>query len=525
MNEIAPLTQSDSGTDKPARGASAAPGSTCLGGYGGGYGGGCLGGCLGGQLGRRLEGGLIAAAVAAAATWLWLSLCIFPLRSWNDIRLAPTFALKLGLPLYPGADGAASTWMYGPLPVWLHWPSTWATGPGEALLIAGAINMLLAVSAIVVVCLAWPTPQAGPLPLGGRLLAAAITIAIWPWANWQFLQADNYAVAFGLLSNLALMRSNKPPVGWLAAGLATAGMMCKQTSLGVPLGQVAWLAATSGPRPAVQHIGRLFIAGCGWVAILLLTNDPARVWFTAIITPASLPWAESVADRFVHLLPYMALHLVLPVAAWLWLAQRQATGDLLLPSLAWLVAWLPGLASAFKTGGTLNCLQGFLLWLPPAAVVMVAALSMLPWGNVIRVGLACVTIVILGGRIATRPVRLWEPLTAVAAYGEAFELAQRLPERAWFPWNPLITIFSESRLYHVEDGLYVRSLIGRPVVSRASRLHLPPRFSAIVVSNQGSTWGIAEKLLPGPLEKIDLGSWMAWRSQAAATPQPEGPPE
>jgi len=44
-----------------------------------------------------LERGLVAGAVVAAATWVWLSWCIFPLRSWNDIRLAPSFALTLGL--------------------------------------------------------------------------------------------------------------------------------------------------------------------------------------------------------------------------------------------------------------------------------------------------------------------------------------------------------------------------------------------------------------------------------------------
>ena len=40
-----------------------------------------------------------------------------------------------------------------------------------------------------------------------------------------------------------------------------------------------------------------------------------------------------------------------------------------------------------------------------------------------------------------------------------------------------------------------------------ARQHLPPQFSAMAVSNQGSTWGIAEKLLPAPLEAIDLGNW------------------
>jgi len=468
-----------------------------------------------GSVAGRAERLLVAAALATAAVWLWLSWCIFPLRSWNDIRLAPTFALTLGLPLYPGLDGPASTWMYGPLPVWLNWPATWAPGPGAALLVAGAINALVGVAAIVAVCLLWPVPSCSSHPLTGRLLATAVTVAIWPWANWQFLQADNFAVALGLLANLALVRSPMAGAAWLAAGLATAGMMCKQTSLGVPLGQVAWLAVTLGPRSASSHVVRLCITGCAWLAILFMTNDPARAWFTAVVTPAGLPWVAAPFDRLLHLLPHIAVHIALPVAAWIFLAKRHATSELLLPTLTWLIAWLPGLASAFKAGGTLNCLQGFLLWLPPAAVVVIASLSGVRWGAAARCGLALVALGMLVGRIATRPVRMWQPLAAVAVYDDALDLSRELPVMVWFPWNPLVTVFSEGRLYHVEDGLYVRSLIGKTFSEPDDRRYLPERFAAITVSNQGSTWGIAEPLLHGPLQKIDLGSWTLFRSPKA----------
>lgn len=481
MNDALPVTVSDA---SPGTAASQAAAATDL---------------------SWLERGLIAAAVAAAAIWLWLSWCIFPLRSWNDIRLAPTFALKLGLPLYPGADGAASTWMYGPLPVWLNWPATWMPGPGEALFVAGGINAGIQVAAILAVCLAWPTPRSGPVSLGGRLLAAAVTIAIWPWANWQFLQADNFAVACGLLANLVLARSGGEAAAWGAAALVTAGLMCKQTSLGVPLGQVAWLAATVGTLPALKHVGRLALTGSGWLAVLLATTDLRRAWFTAILTPAGLPWANDILERFMDLAPHFAIHLAVPVATWLWLMRRQATADLLLPTLVWAAAWLPGVASAFKIGGTLNNLQGFPLWLPPAAVVMTATFSRMPRGRAIRIALAIAAIAALAGRIATRPVRIWRPL--IVAYDDARDLSRQFPGQIWFPWNPLVTVFSEGRLYQVEDGLYVRSLVSRPVPKSVSREHLPPRFAAMAVSNQGSTWGIAEKLLPAPLEAIDLGNW------------------
>ena len=452
-----------------------------------------------------LERGLVAGAVVAAATWVWLSWCIFPLRSWNDIRLAPSFALTLGLPLYPGADGAASTWMYGPLPVWLNWPATWMPGPGEALLVAGGINAGFQMAAILAVCLGWPTPRSGPVSVWGRLLAAAAVIALWPWANWQFLQADNYALACGLLANLVLARSRGEAGAWGAAVLATAGLMCKQTSLGVPLGQILWLAATAGVAPAARQMARLAIAGCGWLAVLIATTDPSRAWFTAIVTPAGLPWARDLLERFMDLAPHFAAHLAAPIAVWLWLRRRRATDDLLLPTLVWLVAWLPGLASVFKIGGTLNNLQGFPIWLPPAVVVVTATLSRPPVGRVLQAALAVVTIAVLSGRITTRPVKIWQPL--IVAYDDARDVSRQFPGQIWFPWNPLVTVFSEGRLYQVEDGLYVRALVGRPVPATQSTQHLPPKFSAMAVSNQGSTWGIAEKLLPAPLEAIDLGNW------------------
>jgi hypothetical protein len=395
--------------------------------------------------------------------------------------------------------------MYGPLPAWLNLPAIWMPGPGQALLMAGGINAGVQVAAILAVCLAWPTPRSGPISLGGRLLAAAVTVAVWPWANWQFLQADNYALACGLLSNLILARGRDQAAAWGAAALAAAGVMCKQTSLGVPLGQVAWLAATAGAGPALRHVGRLAIAGCGWLAVLCATTDPSRAWYTAILTPAGLPWANNLFERFMNLAPHLAVHLAAPITVWLWLRRRRATDDLLLPTLVWLVAWLPGLASAFKIGGALNNLQGFPLWFPPAAIVATAMVSRLPRARVIRAGLAVITIVLFAGRIATRPVTIWQPF--IAAYEDARDLSRLFPGQIWFPWNPLVTVFSEGRLYQVEDGLWVRSLVGRPVPESVSLRHLPPQFSAMAVSNRGATWGIAERLLPSTLEQIDLGNW------------------
>ena len=41
---------------------------------------------------------VLGAAVAAVALWLWVYWCIFPVSVWNNVRLAPAFALARGLP-------------------------------------------------------------------------------------------------------------------------------------------------------------------------------------------------------------------------------------------------------------------------------------------------------------------------------------------------------------------------------------------------------------------------------------------
>jgi hypothetical protein len=448
-----------------------------------------------------------------AAVWLWVCWCIFPLRSWNDIRLAPTFGLALGLPLYGGEDGPASTWMYGPLPVWLHLPATWAAGPGEALLVAGAINILVQLAAIVAVCMSWPVTSFPAPDRLSRLVAGCFVLAVWPWASWQFIQADNSAVACGLVANLLLARGRGGPAAWPAAAFATAAVMCKQTSLAVPAGQVVWLAAVLGVRAAAWHVGRLALAGVAWLAVVCMATDPAGAWYSAVVVPGGLPWTKAPGERLLDMAPFFAVHLLVPVAAWAWLGRTGRAQDLTLPTLVWLLAWPLGTASVFKTGGTNNCLQGFPLWLPAAAVVGVAAVICRTGKTRAVVAVAAISVLLLGARIATRPVKIWRP--TIDGYAEAVELSRRLPGMLWFPWNPLVTVHTEGRMYQTEDGLYIREVAGRPVPDAASRRHLPPRLSGRVLPSSGSEWGLAARFLPGPLERVDLENWVVIRQRRA----------
>lgn len=457
-----------------------------------------------------LATGAAVVASGLAVVWLWVCLCTFPLRSWNDIRLAPTFAPTLGLSIYPGADGPASTWMYGPLPVWLNWPATLAPGPGAALLVAGIINILVTLLPTLAIAWLWPTgTPASPGP-AGRVVAATLAIAAMPWATWQYLQADNYAIGCGLLASLVLVRGQREPARWAAAALATAAVACKQTSLAIPLSHVLWLWLTAGRPAALAHVGRLVVTGLAWLAVILLACDLGRLWYTAVLTPAGLPWTDHPGRRFMRMLPHFTVHALAPLCLWLWLRGGRPGGRaaVTLPLIAWLLAWPLGLSSVFKTGGTNNCLQGYPLFLPAGCVVAVAALGQRFGPPRTVAAVAAVAAAILVGRVATREIKVWRP--HVEVYDEAVELSRRLPGILWFPWNPLVTVYTENRLYPVEDGLYVKQVTGHPEPRPQTRAHLPPHFAAIVVGT-GDEWGLASAFLPPPVETVALEYWTLMR--------------
>ena len=467
------------------------------------------------DLDRRSIGLAPVAAVVAfslALVWLWVCLCTFPLRSWNDIRLAPVFALKLGLSIYPGSDGPASTWMYGPLPVWLNWPATLAPGPGEAILVAGIINILVTLLPTLAVAWLWPTGSLDSPGPAGRIVAAALAIAAMPWATWQYLQADNFAIGCGLFANLALVRARGEPARWTAAALATAAIACKQTSLAIPLAHVLWLWLTAGRIAGAAHIGRLVVTGVAWLAIIVLACDPEKLWYTAVLTPAGLPWTDHPGQRFMQMLPHFVVHAFVPLSLWLWLRLAPPGGHtaLTLPLIAWLLAWPLGLSSVFKIGGTSNCLQGYPLFLPAGCVVAVAAISRRFGRSRAVATVAAMAAAMLVGRVATRQIKVWRP--HVEVYDEAVDLSRRLPGMLWFPWNPLVTVYSEGRLYPVEDGLYVKKVTGRPEHAAQTRVHLPPHFAAIVLAGTGSELGLASTFLTPPIDTVSLEHWTLKRA-------------
>jgi hypothetical protein len=423
------------------------------------------------------------------------------------VRLEPSFLLSHGLSIYPAPSEAVTTWIYGPLPVFLLWPATLAADAAGALVTAGVINLIFTAGMIAVVCALWPAA----LSWRERLLAATACVAFWPAASFLYIQADNYAVACGLLANLILIRAQGPPGalrGWLAALAAAGAIMCKQTSVGLVLAPCLWLGWRFGFRIAVVHLVRVGAMTAGLLTATLGWFGVENTWFNLVHVPGHLPWTSEIGRRFADLAPLLLVHLGIPAGILIFAGRRiwRAESPLLLPALTWCCVLPAGVAGILTLGGTLNSLQGLLYLMPPVLLAGVEKISRSTHGRQwTGIGLAVVVLAVIGTREALSPPHALKPMTA--SVQQAANLASGLKGQIWFPWNPLITIYSEGRFYEVEDGLYVRFLAGHPLTYAQARAHLPDHWRVTAMPAKGSDWGIALRLQPDDAKRIDSDRW------------------
>ncbi len=458
-------------------------------------------------------------AGALLAAWLWSRYCRFPSIPWNDMRLAPTIALAQGWPAYPTASaGTINTWMYGPLPLLFHWPATWASTAAGALLVAGALNLALTLVPLALVGFAWPAADPARDSRAARAVAFVLALAIWPELHYSVIFSDNLAIACGLIGMLLLVRgAGRGSALWLAAFAGTAAAGCKQIALGIPLAQIVWLGVTAGRGAAGWHALRCAVAGAvlGGGAILLFGWE--GLWFTLVQIPGSFGWAPDPAGRLAQVGWVLALQIGVPLVAMTFARRAFARPMLLLPALTWLCTLPLGLAGLMKLGGWTNSIHSFVLWLPPVLVALFTA----PWPEARLKSLAAAgafaAVAITAGRVLAEADLPFRP--KVEDYAEAARIAARFPRAVWFPVHPLVTLYSDHRYYHDEDGLYVR-LMGKNWPSNEhAAAQLPPAMRAMAFRSDWTDWGIARRMLPPGSPAIPSGNWIV-HSGTGEAPKP-----
>jgi hypothetical protein len=449
-------------------------------------------------------------AVLLTGIWLWSCWCSFPSIPWNDIRIAPAVALHHGISIYsPRDNGPVSTWIYGPLPLFLLWPAGLASTALGAIEIGGAIHIGFTVFGVTLICLLWPaetgkTPPTQNWPL--RLAAAVICVLLVrsEAAGYLVYTADAPGVVLGLLSLLALSRGHP----WTAAGCAAAAVACKLTLLGVGAAQVVWMLVRFSPRAAAQQLARCVVAGVMLAGPAVIFFGGPGLWHTMIELPGRFPWAPVLSARLGLYAGHLVLYVGMPLAVMIFWRRFffSRESSLLLSSLAFLFLLPLGIAAILKIGGNVNSLDSFGLWLPPTLVVLVTGRTFARFGPAGRLALAASSAALASLWLQLTPLRM-QPNTQ--AYREAMYLAARLPKKIWFPLHPLVTLYSDGRFYHDFDGLGERVLAGQRLTDEHYFAHMPAHRQ-VIATLLPIGWGpadTAEARIPKDTPVNRFGNW------------------
>jgi hypothetical protein len=447
-------------------------------------------------------------ALGLFALWAWAAICEFPVIPWNDMRLAPSIAWARGLPVYgSGEAGPINTWVYGPLPFLFLIPAALAPSPATALLVAGVLNLALVVVPVVLVGCRWPASPGGADAPARRSAAVVLALAAWPGLFVTTLFSDTLAIALGLCANLVLIRARAEWQFWLAATAASAAVGCKQIALGIPLAQAIWVGVTAGGRAGLFHALRCAVAGAVLLLAAVAAFGAAELRFTLFELVGSYGWAASLVTRVQATGWAIPVHVGIPILAAVigWRQRHRLGPTLFLPYLAWLCTLPAGIAGLLYGGGWTNSIYSFVLWLPPAAATL---MTLLPEGRrqtALALATAVGAVALLGARLAALPEPTLVPRLAERRQADA--IAARFPDGAWFPLHPLVTLYSDGRYYHDDDGLYVHNLGRGPINPARLQSGMPPAMRVMVFSNDWNDWGIAKRQLPPQTRTTVLQYW------------------
>jgi hypothetical protein len=414
------------------------------------------------------------------AGWLalvWSALCTAPGVPWNPARLAASFALSRGLPFYALRDsGAHLGWFYGPVtPLW-YLPVTLTDNPTLALVLAGVINLatMLAPFALVL--------AAAGVARGRALVAATLAAGVLlagdhtHWAAYYFVHVDVVCLALGAAGCAALHRATVTgDTRWLHAAALGAVLAFWAKVLALPLFlAMPWWLWREGRGRLVRPLLFWFLVyggavSAGFFAWFGAEEILFNVWLIHARNPF-YPWAQgdklpgAVMEHIGLALAFAAVWITL--AVWAWCDARLDRDTPRLPeraaSLVRLLCWvalaeLPlGVVAPLKSGGTLGSLHS-VSWLFMAAMVWFWHRWSRPARG--RAGGLAAGVFALAMLAAAARAHLdtWEFRGEWKLYrGLEADLAQARANlgKIYFPWNPMLTIISERRVYPLDDALY-----------------------------------------------------------------------
>lgn len=407
--------------------------------------------------------------VAAFFSVAWGVVCTAPGIPWNGARLAPSFALARGLPLYALRDsGAHLGWVYGPVfPLW-YLPMGLTDNPTIGLLLASVWNIVTIIVPIHLVArLAAPGAVATARFITGLgailLLANPITRSAFLFVHVDAVSIAWAVVACGAL-HAAAVRNWRPglPVAAVAVALSVAA---KQVSVILLPATLLWLWLEGHQRLLGRWIFWLAVGCGGLAAVFFATFGGEGMLFNAWLLFSRMPW-QGGWDVLYRNIGTIA------GAGWLWLAAALAG------SWALGFRWREGVSP--EAGALARLFFCVALWQAPmglmASMVVDAGLNSFHAANYFLLGGLVMASAALARRQAPAGLRVWPVLGGVALAAviaalwplrreelvwtpyrgqeELVKLARQHQGKIYLPWNPLTTVITERRIYPFDEALH-----------------------------------------------------------------------
>jgi hypothetical protein len=434
---------------------------------------------------------LLVTAGLLAGAFLWSTFCTTPLVIWNPPRLAPTFAIAAGLDPYAAGDSALHLgMMYMPMFALWNLPATLAPN----LTIAFAIEWLLNLVAIFLpawILFRWVWPERR-LAWAALLATLLVRLSSESAASaFLFLHLDALCIGWVLVAAVALLHAietGSTRACAMAGICAAAAVWTKQLAVVAPVALLTWALWQRRPTVALRFLAWCVGAGTAFGLLFCVWFGPKKLYFSAYLLPARLPLDVNLRDLGVTFLRthWLWCALWLPLGPFLWRqlrrSRREDRGTKLCALMLWLALWhLPlGLLAQFIPGGALNSLYT----LNFASVV-------LAWGAVelwraapsavapIRIRRLAVSALAVAAAIfaLTQFQTIWLP---TSFQDQLVSTARAHRGKIYFPFNPLVTLFSEKRILPFDDAISDLSFAGLlPPVQRFQEV-IPPDVEIVM---------------------------------------------
>jgi hypothetical protein len=116
------------------------------------------------------------------------------------------------------------------------------------------------------------------------------------------------------------------------------------------------------------------------------------------------------------------------------------------------------------------------------------------------------------GAVLSLPSRLRDVHQNVPEVALRYEV--RHPGRAYFPYNPMVSLLSNGSVYHVDYTIYDREITGYPLTSQQIEAGLPSGFRVVAIPPGELLRSSALRDMLGRYEQVadvELSGWTVYR--------------